>query len=137
MIQDLNQPWLSPNCLQNFAYVVYAKGAALDNCWGFIDGTVRPICPSKRDQRVVYNGHKRIHGIKFQSIVAPNGIIANLADPYEGRKHDSGMLTDSGLLLQLQQYSYGPNRNSLCIYGDPAYPLCLQLQAPYRGPGLT
>ena len=23
---------------------VFAKGAALDNCFGFVDGTVRPIC---------------------------------------------------------------------------------------------
>ena len=64
-------------------------------------------------------------------------MIANLAGPYEGRKHNSGMLTDSGLMMQLQQYSHGTNRNSLCIYGDPAYPLRLQLQAPFRGPRLT
>ena len=137
LLQDLNQPWLHPNCLQAFADAVHAKGAALDNCWGFVDGTVRPICRPNNDQRVVYNGHKRVHSIKFQSVVAPNGMIANLAGPYEGRKHDSGMLTDTGLMMQLQQYSHGTNRNSLCIYGDPAYPLRLQLQAPFRGPRLT
>ena len=40
--------------------------------------------------RVLYNGHKRVHAIKFQSVVAPNGLIANLFGPVEGRRHDSG-----------------------------------------------
>ena len=39
-----------------------------------------------------------MHGIKFQSVVAPNGLIASLVGPVEGRRHDSGMLADSGLL---------------------------------------
>ena len=78
-----------------------------------------------------------MHGIKFQAVVAPNGMIANLSGPYEGRKHDYGMLNESGLLQQLQQHSYGTYANSLCMYGDPAYPLRLKLQAPFRGPGLT
>ena len=137
LLQNLNQQWLAPNHLQAFANSIYDKGAPLDNCWGFVDGTVQPICRPNKNQRVVYNGHKRVHGIKFQSVVAPNGMIASLAGPYEGRKHDSGMLNESGLLQQLQRHSYDSNGNSLCIYGDPAYPLRLQLQAPFRGPALT
>ena len=30
---------------------------------------------------VVYNGHKRAHGLKFQSVVIPNGLIAHLYGP--------------------------------------------------------
>lgn len=37
-----------------------------------------------------------MHGIKFQSVVAPKGLIASLFGPVEGRRHDSGMLADSG-----------------------------------------
>ena len=37
----------------------------------------------------------------------------------------------------LQQHSFGPNGNSLCIYGDPAYPLRPQLQAPFKGAHIT
>ena len=29
----------------------------------------------------IYNGHKRVHAIKFQSVVAPNGLVANLYGP--------------------------------------------------------
>lgn len=43
LLRSLNQPWLQPDCLQNFANVVSGRGSALSNCWGFVDGTVRPI----------------------------------------------------------------------------------------------
>ena len=83
----MNQAWLFPNCLQLFANVIYPKGAPLDNCWGFTDGTVRPCCRPGINQRIGCNGHKRVHGIKFQSVVTPNGLIAKLFGPVEGRKH--------------------------------------------------
>ena len=94
---------------------------------------MRPICRPGELQRVVYNGHKRVHSIKFQSIVAPNGLIANLFGPVEGRRHDSGILHDSNLLPVLQQHCSRPNGNPLCIYGDTAYPLRAHLQTPYIG----
>lgn len=43
----------------------------------------------------------------------------------------------SGLLNQLQLYSHTPTGQPLCIYGDPAYPLRLHLQAPFRTSPLT
>ena len=101
LLNTMNQAWLSPNCLQFFADAIYANEAPLDNCWGFIDGTVTPCCTPGINQITVYNGRKRVHGIKFQSVVTPSGLIANLFDPVEGRKHDSGMLGDSGLCTQL------------------------------------
>ncbi|CAB3994601.1 Hypothetical predicted protein [Paramuricea clavata] len=55
-------------------------------------------------ERIMYNGHKRIHAIKFQSVVAPNGLIANLYGPIEGKRHDAAMLRTSGLLDQLDQH---------------------------------
>ena len=88
-------------------------------------------------QRVIYNGHKRVHALKFQSIVTPNGLIANLYGPVEGKRHDSGMLADSNVLPQLQRICHRPNDIPLCIYGDLAYPLRPQLQTPFRGLNLT
>ena len=85
----------------------------------------------------MYNGHKNVHAIKFQSVVAPNGLVANLYGPVEGKRHDSGMLAMSGLLDALQRYSVSPYGNTLCIYGDPAYPLRPCFQAPFRGAVLT
>ena len=56
LLNTMNQTWLSPNCLQLFADSIYTKGAPLENCWGFIDGTVRPCCRPAINHRIVYNG---------------------------------------------------------------------------------
>jgi len=76
-----NPTLLSPQQLRSYADAIAAKGAALDNCFGFVDGTVRPICRPGQNQRLVYNGHKRVHAIKFQSVTLPNGMIANMYGP--------------------------------------------------------
>ena len=132
LLTDFNQPWLSPNCLEQFCDAIHRKGAALDNCWGFVDGTVRPVSRPGRMQRVLYNGHKKVHALKIQLIAAPNGLIANLYGPVEGKRHDSVMLAQSQIYPLLQQYCVDTNGRPLCIYGDPAYPLRPQLQAPFR-----
>ena len=84
----------------------------------------------------MYNGHKRIHSIKFQSVVIPNGLIANLHGPFEGKRHDSTMLQQSGILNKLRRVSFH-NGYPLCLYGDPAYPLGVHLQAPFKNIQLT
>ena len=76
-----NDALLSPRSLEVYADAIHRKGAALRNCFGFVDGTVRPIARPGEQQRVVYNGHKRVHALKFQSVVLPNGLIANLYGP--------------------------------------------------------
>ena len=66
-----------------------------------------------RNQRAVYNDHKRSHALKFQSVVAPNGLIANLYGPVEGRSHDAAMLVISGLMETLEQQSFAPDGEAL------------------------
>ena len=73
--------FLSPNLLEVYANAVHEKGDALQNCFGFIDGTVPPIAKPGEYQRIVYNRHKRVHSLKFQLVVIPNGMIANLYGP--------------------------------------------------------
>ena len=77
LLFDLDQPWLSHANLERFAAAIHDRGAALENCWALVDGTVRPISRPGKNQRVLYNGHKKIHAIKFQSVATPNGLIAN------------------------------------------------------------
>ena len=74
---------------------------------------------------------------RFQLIVCPDGIIANLYGPIEGRRHDSFMLARSRILDQLEHFSFGPHWETLCIYGDPGHPLRAHLQTPFRGGNLT
>ena len=81
-ITNWNHDLLSPNNLKIYAEAIHQIGGALDNCFGFIDGTVRPICCLDEMQSLLYNGHKRVHAIKFQSITLPNGMIANFFGPF-------------------------------------------------------
>ena len=76
-----NANLLIPGKLEEYAEAVVAKGFPLGNSFGFNDGTVRPISRPGEDQNVVYNGHKRIHALKFQSVTLPNRPIAHLFGP--------------------------------------------------------
>ncbi|PFX23931.1 hypothetical protein AWC38_SpisGene11500 [Stylophora pistillata] len=137
-ITEWNDQLLSRDKLRVYADAIADKGAALSNCFGFVDGTVRPICRPGQDQKIVYNGHKRVHALKFQSVSLPNGLIAHLYGPVEGKKHDAVMLKDSGLLDDLERNAFSPvTGEAMCIYGDPAYPLRLHLQQPFREAPLT
>ena len=107
---------------------MYQKSGAIDNCFGFVDGTVRCVTRSGQNQRVLYNGHKKVHAIKFQSLAVPNGLVANLYGPVEGKKHDSAMLAESGLYDKLVELQAHPLRGLLCVYGDSAYPYRPQLR---------
>ena len=55
----------------------------------------------------------------------------------EGRKHDASMLTDSALLRDLQRNAFSHGGQPMCLYGDPAYPLRIHLQGPFRFGVLT
>ena len=52
-----------------------------------------------QNQKILYHGHKRVHGIKVQCAVTPNGLIASPFGPVS-RRHDIGLLVDSRRLLQ-------------------------------------
>ena len=80
-ITQWNRDLLNPGALQRYAEAISGKGGPLDNCFGFVDGTVRPISRPNERQRIVYNGHKRVHALKFQSLSLPNGLIGNLFGP--------------------------------------------------------
>lgn len=133
LLADLNRSWLSNQSLDELSHAVQMTGAPLPKCWGFIDGTVRPICRPSRNQRIVFNGHKRVHALKYQSIVLPNGIIANMFGPIEGRRHDAGLLRESCLYDQLERHMTTPAGDAYVLYGDPAYPLSTFIITPYHG----
>ncbi|KAM7436750.1 hypothetical protein ABFA07_013482 [Porites harrisoni] len=84
----------------------------------------------------MYSGHKRVHCLKFQSVMAPNGIIAHLFGPIEGRRHDAFMLGESNLLPLLERM-VKPNGDPYVVYGDPAYGITRHIISPFRGAHLT
>ncbi len=94
----------------------------MGNTWGFIDGTYRwtsrPICY----QHLCYTKFK-CHEIKFQSIVTPDGMIAYLYEPFEGKHHDARMLIKSCPINVLHQLMHVSASNGPVdsLYGDLAY----------------
>ena len=116
--------------LQEFAEAIENAGSPIGSIFGFIDGTVRPISQPTRHQRSVYNGHKRCHAIKFQSVVTPDGLISHLWGPLEGRRHDITLLRKSQLEQNLKGFE------GYFIYGDPAYSHSERFCCPFQ-PAIT
>jgi hypothetical protein len=54
--------------------------------------------------------------------MTPNGLIGHFYGPVEGRRHDAGMLRESGVENEMYRNMTRPN-DVYCVYGDPAYPL--------------
>ena len=121
LLNSFNQLWLSPQNLSVYAARIHVKSAPFDICWGLIEGILHCMTRSLS----TYNGHKRTNGFKFRSKVARNGLIANIFGPLEGSYHDSFLLAQSGVLVQMK------HDEALCVYGDPAYPLSVHLQTGF------
>ncbi|OWY97709.1 hypothetical protein PHMEG_00031699 [Phytophthora megakarya] len=117
--------------LDRYCHAIASKNpGGVDGVWGFIDGTVRPVCRPSKGQEALYNGHKRVHAFKFQTVVDPDGIICHLFGPVDGRRHDIYMLRESGLPHVLEG-----NTDFLgkLIYGDPAYGCTNVFCCPFKG----
>ena len=102
------------------------KGCPCEGVFAFIDGTVRRMRSSGVGHESVYSGHKRFHGLKYQSLLAPDGMFLDMYGPVEGRIHDVTMLAES----KLEQRLWRPLRDAwlalggaprFCIFGDGAY----------------
>ncbi|ETM48914.1 hypothetical protein L914_06619 [Phytophthora nicotianae] len=108
----------------------------LRNVWGFIDGTIRRIGKplGNAEQHALYSGHKRCHGIKFQSVTTPDGIISHLFGPAEGRLHDLTLLDASGLEETIQN---NQRFDGYLLYGDPAYGHTDVFASPFDRIGAT
>ena len=135
LLQTVDQPWLVDN-LVVFAESIEAKGSPLADCWGFIDGTVRPICRPGVNQKASYNGHKRTHALKYQAITTPNGLIANLSGPFEGNRHDAFLFRESGVENEIKDFR-GARGQHMYLYGDSAYALTPYMMTPFPSLNIT
>ena len=132
-ITDIQQDWIQH---EEYAKAIHAKGAALKNCWGFLDGMQGRMCHPHIGQQSVFNGHKCIHSLKYQALMCPNGMLAHFYGPIEGRRHDSALYYMSNLDAQLPLI-VDSNNQQLCIYGDSAYALRRYLITPFKGANIT
>ncbi len=127
LLSSVDQPWMDHEA---YCSAVVAKGAPVDNVFGFIYGTLRHICRPGQKQKEMFSGHKRCHGLKFQHIMLPNGLVCHSYGPYPGSRHDALMYGVSQVDAQLSKLT-GTDGRQLAIYGDAAYPVCPWLFAPF------
>jgi DDE superfamily endonuclease len=122
--------------LKQYARVVGNK-CYTDRVWGFVDGTIRPICrPSSLPQRPLYSGYARCHCFKFQSITTPDGLTTSCNGPHLGSIGDWRMWHDSGIEQKLQAlFSELDIDDMLYIYRDPAYGSAYGVIGSYRRTG--
>ena len=129
----LNERGLGREKLEEYAEVVRQHGGLYESCIGFIDGTIRAMCRPGKNQKVVFNGWKRVHCIKFQAFTTPDGILQHLSQPFAGIKHNSSILAETGLLGNLKRLLEFKDR-TFHLYGDPAYMFCSVMRVPFRRP---
>ena len=118
-----------------FAHAIRRRGrrgrCPLLNCVGFVDGSVQRLDRPGRFQRILYNGHKKCHCVKWQGLTLPNGIMPLPFGPINGRNNDAFMLDKSNLIRIMRRICRRLGR-VYCLYGDPAYPLSRWLMAPFK-----
>ena len=89
-------------------------------------GTARPL----HGQEAIYNGHKKGHGLKYQGIGFPDGLLQGLWGPIQSRRHDSRVLVESGLQDTLENIQAETGTDWL-IYADAAYKNFLVIMAGF------
>lgn len=123
--------------LAGFARVNRDFGCPLDLVVGFIDGTLQEVARPVTNQRLIYNGWKRMHCLKYHAVVTPDGIIIHLYGPVEGRRHNQTVFKESGLQDILEKHFWCPDgKTKLYLYGDSGYTLGDHILCPYKGPTL-
>ena len=95
-------------------------GNVVDTLWGFIDGTIRKTARPLYNERTVCTKLKKCHGIKFQSVLVPDGYIVCLYGPVPAKTHDTKILCQSNLMEQLRIAMPDNNLNGpiYSLYGD-------------------
>ena len=138
-VQYLDNPVVFHNRMPYYAERVCQECGLVETVWGFIDGTLWKRCQPSLFQKLMYSACKGCHGIKFQSAVTPDGLFAFMYGLVSGNRHDSFLLSSSGLLNKLQEFipDDAPEDTEAAIYslyGDPAYPQSIQIFGRYKNP---
>lgn len=133
LIENLNNlGWLDQNKMRYYSQAISNKGAAINRCWAFLDGTKREISRPIINQQEYYSGHSRTHCLKYQSLLTPDGMVVSLKGAWPGRRHDAGMFRESTLYAELEQKAvFGDEQ--FVIYADQGYGLMELLITPFAG----
>jgi len=126
------------SCSASIRFKAIEKGVTFPrefNIFGFTDNTMNSSCrpgggPARDGeqaprndpnlQRAWYNGWKKLHGLKWQTVDLPNGMNAHVWGACSVRHNDIWMLNNSNLnaIIAAAQMD---QPHQYCIYGDSAY----------------
>jgi hypothetical protein len=122
---------LSLEELETFSAAVRRKGG-LSNCFGFVDGTVRPMCKPGVLQGPCYTGKDRVHALKYQAVTTPDGMFLHLCGPWPGSRHDEFLLAQSNVVEYITSL---PRREvdgaMYVIYADQGYSQQVGIETPF------
>jgi nuclease HARBI1 len=109
---------------------------ATQHCVALIDGTLVEITrPSGIQQRATHSGHNRRSGLKWQVITTPDGLLFHIFGPFEGRRHDMHLFTQSGLDEFLRE-ELSIDAVQHYVFGDSGYTPRPYLRTPFEGGNL-
>ena len=72
----------------------------------------------------------------LSSVQAPNGLIAHMFCPIEGKRHDAFMLAESHLTEKLERLNQ-QNGKHYIVYGEPAYGVNRNILSLFKGVDLS
>ena len=67
-IMEWNDDISNTDCLERYAAVMHTKGSALNNRFGFVDGTDKQISQPNVNQRQVYKYQKIVHALNLSQL---------------------------------------------------------------------
>ena len=117
-----DEEWLHTEQLWCYAHAIMCCNEHrhhVNNVFTFINGMIQKIMRPFKFQHQLYNGWKHCHCIKFQGLMAPDGIMIHLGGPFMAKYYDMQMLARSKLQCKLDQMI--SQDSGLRVYGDAGY----------------
>lgn len=120
------------NRLFYYASKIAAAGYGDHQIFGFVDGSFFQFCRPVNDQRRYCSGYYKGHGLKFQAIMTPDGMV-NLSDFFPAPIGDADIWHQDDAYYKIDNMMLQKSV-PLFSYGDHAYHQCAWVHAPYSHP---
>ncbi|EDQ84318.1 uncharacterized protein MONBRDRAFT_12946 [Monosiga brevicollis MX1] len=126
---NFDERYFQPSWAKQGAAAVATRHPPTAGICAFIDRTDHHIArPAGEAQRWFCVGKDKAHALRYQAVLAPNGIIISFYGPFRGPTQDAVMLASLGLEGRLGQL--WPERAPWCILGDQAHPESKRIVRP-------
>ena len=84
------------------------------------------------NQQEAYNGHKRVHALKWQFVATPDGMLF-LSCPFDGRRHNAHMVIETELVRWAERHAKGEEGQQRYLYGNQVYGVSPAIISLWKG----